>query len=355
MELDVYKEWLGIPEGPRPPDQYTLLRLVQFEDSVDKIRANYKKLNGHVRKYATGQYSVRSQQLLNEIAKAMLCLTDPERKREYDESLGREFPDEPGATIPTEKTLVKQGHLSRDQAKEAVEYADQRGLTVRDAIVQMKLVTADIATQAYALELKLPYVDLDDMQPDGEVLDQIPKQLCARNSMLPLFVDNDVLLVACVDEITHDCEDELRLRFGMAVRRVIGLPSAINAAIAKHYAAGVRDNAGQKPAPKPTETKSKKKSAAKTEDEAAPEPVAAPKKQSTAQAKRFSELDPGEQAHRKQVGMIVMLWSLIAPVLIERLFVPMVLPKFNPGYIPAYSALIAVPIAVFWVKKVYWR
>ena len=57
--LDVYKEWLGIPEGPRPPDYYSLLRLIQFEDDVNKIRANYKKLNGHVRKYAAGQHSVR--------------------------------------------------------------------------------------------------------------------------------------------------------------------------------------------------------------------------------------------------------------------------------------------------------
>ena len=56
MAIDVYKEWLGIPEGPRPPDHYQLLRLVQFEDNVDKVRKNYKKLNGHVRKYATGQY-----------------------------------------------------------------------------------------------------------------------------------------------------------------------------------------------------------------------------------------------------------------------------------------------------------
>lgn len=78
MALDVYKDWLGIPDGPRPPDHYTLLRLVQFEDNAEKVRANYRKLNGHVRKYASGQYSMPSQELLNELAKAMLLLTDPE-------------------------------------------------------------------------------------------------------------------------------------------------------------------------------------------------------------------------------------------------------------------------------------
>ena len=93
MAIDVYKEWLGIPEGQRPPDHYQLLRLVQFEDSLEKVRKNYKKLNGHVRKYATGQYSNQSQTLLNELAKAMLCLTDEELKLEYDRSLGRVVDD----------------------------------------------------------------------------------------------------------------------------------------------------------------------------------------------------------------------------------------------------------------------
>lgn len=356
MELDVYKEWLGIPDGPRPPDHYTLLRLVQFEDNADKVRANYKKLNGHVRKYATGQYSVRSQQLLNEIAKAMLCLTDPERKREYDESLGREFPEEPGATISTEKTLVKQGHLTREQAKEVIQFADARGMTVRDAVVQMKLLTPELATQAYAIELKLPYVDLDDMTPDPEILDQVPKMMCTRNSMLPLFVDENVLLVACIDEITHDCEDELRLRFNMPIRRVMALPSAINKAIAEHYAPGVRDNAGQKPVAKAEPSKSKKKGAA---EEATAEPKAVPKKAApaAASAPRFSELSPGEQAHRKQIGMIVMLWSLIGSVFLDRLLIPMVFPKFTAmlGYLPSATALIAVPIAVLWVTKSYWK
>ncbi len=88
MSIDVYKEWLGIPDGPRPPDHYELLRCVRFEDDAEKIRSFQRKLSAHVRKYATGKYMQESQDLLNELAKAMLCLTDPVRKRDYDESLG---------------------------------------------------------------------------------------------------------------------------------------------------------------------------------------------------------------------------------------------------------------------------
>ena len=41
--LDVYKSWLGIPDGPRPPGHYELLRLVEFEDDPEKIRGELQE------------------------------------------------------------------------------------------------------------------------------------------------------------------------------------------------------------------------------------------------------------------------------------------------------------------------
>jgi cell division septation protein DedD len=235
--LDVYKEWLGIPDGPRPPDHYQLLRLKQFEDSVEKVRANYKKLNGHVRKYATGQYTDESQALLNELAKAMLCLTDLERKREYDISLGREFDEEAVGPRTMDAILVEQKHVSSEQAQDARAYADRVGLDLRDAFVQMKLVPPDIAAQALAQELGLPYIDLAETAPDDDVLDQVPKLTVKQHSILPLFIDQDVVLVACVEHIGHELEEELRLRFNLPVRAVLAAPQAIHQAIAKYYSA----------------------------------------------------------------------------------------------------------------------
>jgi hypothetical protein len=237
VKLDVYKEWLGIPDGPRPPDHYQLLRLKQFEDSVEKVRANYKKLNGHVRKYATGQYIDESQALLNELAKAMLCLTDLERKREYDVSLGREFDEEELGPRTMDAILVEQKHVSSEQAQEARDYAERVGLELRDAFVQMKIVPPDVAAQALAQELGLPYVDLADTAPDDDVLDQVPKLTVKQNSILPLFIDQDVVLFACVEHIGHELEEELRLRFNLPIRTVLAAPQAIHEAIAKYYSA----------------------------------------------------------------------------------------------------------------------
>ena len=350
--MDPYKEWLGIPDGPRPPDSYTMLRVVQFEDDTTKIRNNYKKLNAHVRKYATGQYSVLSQQVLNELAKAMLCLTDPERKREYDESQGREFPEDETGTIPMERVLVKQGHIDRDQAKEAQEFADLRGLSMRDAVIQMKLVDEETATQALAAELKLPFVDLEDLVPAFQVLKKVPQKVCQRNGILPLFIDDNMLLVACTDDPTPELEEELRLRYGLPMRRVLATPSGIRGGIDQYFAEMDEALAAMEASDQelPTDDSSSGKADKKKK------PKKKPSAKSSGGSQRFSDLPPEEQQQRKQLGMIMMMWGFIGPVLIDQFVLKANFPALNfSTFLPSLTTFIVTPIVILFVTKVYWK
>jgi len=333
-QIDVYKEWLGIPEGPRPPDHYTLLRLVRFEDDVERIRNHYKKLNAHVRKYATGQYSIQSQELLNELAKAMLCLTDPERKREYDESLGREFEEEKSIVGRPllQNWLVEQGHITKEQQKELEHFAKARGLSMRDAAVQMKLVDPETAAQALAVELGYSYIDLSETYPDDSVLDRVSRVLVKRNTFLPLFEDEDYLLIACADQPSAELEEELRMIFGLPVRPVIAAPRAINQAIAKYYAPGVRDEAVQ-PAQAASSATAPKKA----------------KEKPTKKRRPATQLSEGERQQRKQIGWIIICWTIIGTVLLGQ-FLPTesMLAKYLP------TVLISPPV-IWYVVKVYWK
>lgn len=325
MAIDVYKEWLGIPEGQRPPDHYQLLRLVQFEDDADKVRKNYKKLNAHVRKYATGQYSNESQVLLNELAKAMLCLTDDEAKQEYDQSLGRVIDDRDATTgrRPMTSYLVDDGVISAEQVREVKAHSERTGLSIRDTLVQLKMAEADVAARAYAKELGRPYVDLADMLPDDSILDQVPRSVVRRHVCLPLFIDHEGVLVACAEEPDAELQDEIRLRFNMPIRPVIATPLSINQGIAKYYAAGLRKEAA--------------------------EPVKGSKTKSSGQvaAKPVSQMSDEEKHNRRQLGMLAMCWVVIGFglmdtfILYDFIYKKMKLPELIP-----YSAiLLGLPLA----------
>ena len=341
VPLDVYKDWLGIPENiPRPPDHYALLRLVTFEDDVQKIRGHYKKLNEHVRKYATGTYQVESQELLNDLAKAMLCLTDPERKHDYDEGLGREFDENDELVRPTiAQTLVRSGGLSRDQIDEAKDFAERRGLSLRDAVVQMKLVDAETAAEALAIELGLPYVDLEQLTPDDSILAKIPRNVARRNTILPLFVDDDTLLVACVDEPTHDLEDELRLRVGVPMRRLIASPLSVNQGIARFYAGLEADGEAESGTDR-VDTEKVKKTKKK------------PKKRTAAPKPGSPEAKESEQK-RRQIGLILMCWSVVLPAVLDQAALPDSIKFFNiSGF--CYTLFLS-PVFMFLVFKSYFR
>ena len=302
-EIDVYKEWLGIPEGDRPPDHYTLLRLVMFEDDVEKVRSNYRKLNGHVRTYASGQYLKASQDLLNELAKAMLCLTDRESRREYDISLGRE-PKQ--AEIQEARTtleyLLIRGVIKRGQIGEIEHFADARGLSHRDAVVQMNLADPAAATRGMAAELHMPFVDLQDTLPEDDVLDGLPRNLVKRHTCLPLFEDGGRLLVACADEPSPELEDEVRMRFGIPMRGVLAVPRQINQAIAKHYAPGTR-----------TEAVAEGSDVANSE-------VRSGDSKSSGTNRKTAAKNPGtpltddEKANRRNISLIAICWAVIIPM-----------------------------------------
>jgi len=268
QQLDVYRDWLRITETARPLNYYQLLRMPVFEDNVGKIRSIYRKMNAHVRKFATGGFSAESQALLNELAKAMLCLTDAQRKREYDAALGRKDAG-PGRRRTLEEILLANKVIDQEQLTKARSFADAVGLSVRDALVQQKMAGPDVVMMSYAESVGLPYVELEDIGVDEQLVRSIPPGIARQHSCVPVMVDDNQLLMASPNPLVPDVEEELRLRFGMPVRSVLCTPASVNQAIGKHYP---RDMAGVAPAAplkKPAAGQTGKPAKPQAEEEAA--------------------------------------------------------------------------------------
>ncbi|MBN2025084.1 MAG: hypothetical protein JW809_20070 [Pirellulales bacterium] len=99
--FDPYLNWLGIRDPERPPNHYVLLGVQLFEDHPDVLAHTADRQMAHVRTFQTGPHSIESQQLLNELAAAKLCLLDPAKKAAYDaELLARRRGNAPAAEGP---------------------------------------------------------------------------------------------------------------------------------------------------------------------------------------------------------------------------------------------------------------
>ncbi len=232
--LDVYRDWLGIKETDRPLDYYQLLRLKRFEDDQDRVRRHYRKLHNHARKYATGEFSGASQELLNELARAMLCLADIRRKKEYDASLGRKVVSGPRKK-ELEDIFIERGLLSRQQLDIAQQYAAAVGLSLRDAVCQKEFVPQDAVMQAFAQAEGLPFLELSDVTIDESLLPKISAVTARTHSVVPVMIEHDHLLLASPNPLDLQLEEDLRLRLGMPVRTVLCTSGDVNRLINEYY------------------------------------------------------------------------------------------------------------------------
>ena len=82
-----YHKWLGIPLHQQPANYYRLLGLEQGECDPDVIAHAAEQRMLHLKSVQTGKRGHLSQQLLNEILEARICLLNSEKKIEYDNQL----------------------------------------------------------------------------------------------------------------------------------------------------------------------------------------------------------------------------------------------------------------------------
>ena len=299
--LDVYREWLGITDTDRPVNYYQLLRLTKFDDDSVRVRTHYRKMNAHVRKFASGDYATESQELLNELAKAMLCLTDTVHKAEYDASLGRETQEGPRRRT-FEEILLLRKVVDREQLEKARSYANTIGLEIRDALVQQKLAKPEVVMQIYAESLGLPYMDPADIALGDELIKKVPAVLARQHSCVPVMIDDDKLLMATPIPLKPEVEDELRLRTGVPVRTVLCTVASANKIINRHYpreAAAAEMAAGQQSATAST-TKAKA---------ATPGKVATQKTPASAEEKRRQWMVPLMTFNF--IFMAIMFWQTL--------------------------------------------
>ena len=90
-DFDPYLSWLDIPPEEQPPTHYRLLGLEPFENDPEKIGESVIHLVSRLQDLSHGENIESAQKLLNDVAKAKLCLTSKAAKFKYDVQLRKQL------------------------------------------------------------------------------------------------------------------------------------------------------------------------------------------------------------------------------------------------------------------------
>jgi hypothetical protein len=105
--FDAYHKWLGIPPKDQPPDHYRLLGIERFEPDPEVISHAADARMAHVKMMATGAHGQLSQDLLNAISAARVCLLNAQAKATYDAKLQEQH----GVQTPREEPRLSAAGL----------------------------------------------------------------------------------------------------------------------------------------------------------------------------------------------------------------------------------------------------
>lgn len=118
--FDPYYKWLGIPAEQQPPTLYRLLGTNDFERDIEAINAAADSRMGFLRGLQTGPHANLAVQLLNEVARARVILSNPSRRAAYDCVLQSAKPADaeaadPAVTEPSKPTPAAPERSTEDR------------------------------------------------------------------------------------------------------------------------------------------------------------------------------------------------------------------------------------------------
>jgi type IV pilus assembly protein PilB len=135
--------------------------------------------------------------------------------------------------------LVKQGLLRPDQLALAFEEQKKSGSKLTTTIVTMGLLKENQILRALEKHYAVPGVEVNTFEIEPTVIALISKDVCEKNTLIPLQKAGTTLVVAFADPSNIMVKEDLRFITRCRIQAVVGTESAITAAIEKYYGGSI--------------------------------------------------------------------------------------------------------------------
>lgn len=133
--------------------------------------------------------------------------------------------------------LLEGGLISKEQLDEALEIQKKTGEKLGQILLNHDYVTQQDIIKVLEFQLGIPHVELETYDIDPSACMFVSESLAKRYDLIPIQIDNGVLIVAMSDPLNVFAIDDIKIYSGMEVQPVLATLKDINKAIDKYYSA----------------------------------------------------------------------------------------------------------------------
>ncbi|MBQ8012367.1 MAG: Flp pilus assembly complex ATPase component TadA, partial [Oscillospiraceae bacterium] len=130
-----------------------------------------------------------------------------------------------------EKQLITPEQLEKVLAAQK----ESGGKRFGDMVVELGFISEVKLAQALAGKLRVPYVDLGNIEIDEEAVRKIPENLAKKYTVIAINIQGRRLTVATDDPINFNILEDIKMQTGMDTIPVLATKTAINKAIGQMY------------------------------------------------------------------------------------------------------------------------
>ena len=131
--------------------------------------------------------------------------------------------------------LVNNQVISEGQLEQALQYQQETGLFLGEALLALDLVSPTVLGQYLEQVTGFPFVDLADSSIDIELARSIPENVCRRKMALPFGERDNKVMVAMIDPLDLAAVDDLRARLDRPITPGLVLEPDLQDALNRIY------------------------------------------------------------------------------------------------------------------------
>ena len=131
--------------------------------------------------------------------------------------------------------LVKEGLITRDQLKQALQEQRSSGMRLGYALVKLGIIQELEITKMLARQYRVPAVDLTKFQVDEKIIKLIPSDVAVKHHVLPLKREGRTLTVAMAEPSNATILDDLKFITRYDIFPVIAGEFTLQNQIDKYY------------------------------------------------------------------------------------------------------------------------